>query len=153
MGASMVKWTKIVYTKAKGLKVVAKCCLNWIFFMMISIVVSNTQMSNIKLRFSTLIIESDAQKQMIESDFEHRFHDLNYFEVRIPFSYSFDSLCTWGHHHNLFLENHKLYVILSYFKYILDNHLFNITYLHHLLKYVDFSWNFFCHHELLAFVD
>ena len=38
MGASIVKWTKIVlwYTKTifffKGLKVVAKCCLNWISF-------------------------------------------------------------------------------------------------------------------------
>ena len=39
LGASMVKWTKKVlwYIKTiislvKGLKVVAKCCLNWIFF-------------------------------------------------------------------------------------------------------------------------
>ena len=39
MGASMIKWTKIVlwYIKVmflflvKGLKVLAKCCSNWIF--------------------------------------------------------------------------------------------------------------------------
>ena len=29
-----------------------------------------------------------------------------------------------------FVENHQFNVILSYFKQILDNHLFNITYLH-----------------------
>jgi hypothetical protein len=51
VGASMVKWTKKVlqFTKTimilvKGLKVVAKYCLNWNFFpMMTSIVVLNTQ--------------------------------------------------------------------------------------------------------------
>ena len=38
--------------------------------------------SNVRnLRFSILIIKSDAQKQMIEFGFRHRFHDLNYFEV------------------------------------------------------------------------
>ena len=36
-------------------------------------------MSNIKLRSSKLIIKSDAQKHMIESDFEHGFHDLKYY--------------------------------------------------------------------------
>ena len=29
------------------------------------------------MRSSILIIKSDAQKQMIESDFDSRFHDLN----------------------------------------------------------------------------
>ena len=29
-----------------------------------------------------------------------------------------------------FMKNHQCNVILSYFKQILDNHLFNITYLH-----------------------
>ena len=29
-----------------------------------------------------------------------------------------------------FVENHHIDIILSYFKQILDNHLFNITYLH-----------------------
>ena len=51
MGASMVKWTKRVLRYAntiillvKGLKVVAKHCLNWFFFMMTFVVVFNTQM-------------------------------------------------------------------------------------------------------------
>ena len=38
--------------------------------MMTSIVMLNKRMWNIKLRSSKLIIESDPQKQMIESGFE-----------------------------------------------------------------------------------
>ena len=56
-----------------------------------------------------------------------------------------------------FVENHQYNVILSYFKQNLNIHLFNITYLHttctRLLKYVDFSWNWICHQNLLGFVD
>ena len=37
----------------------------------------------VKLRSSILIIESDAQKQMFESGFGRRFHDLNCYEVGI----------------------------------------------------------------------
>ena len=35
-----------------------------------------------KLRSSKLIINRDVEKQMVEYDFGHRLHDLNYFEVR-----------------------------------------------------------------------
>ena len=77
MGASMVKWIKIMlrYTKimivlVKGLKVVAKCCLSWVFFILISNVVLNTQMQNIEFKTSKLIIKSDIQKQIIEYGFE-----------------------------------------------------------------------------------
>ena len=53
-----------------------------------------------------------------------------------------------------FVENHQFNIIILYFKQILDNHLFNmITYLPRLLQYVDFSWNLFCHHTLLGFVN
>ena len=38
--------------------------------MMTFIVVLNTQMLNIKLRSSKLIINSDAQKQMVESNLD-----------------------------------------------------------------------------------
>ena len=34
-----------------------------------------------KLRSSKLIIKSDAQKQMVEFGFEHRFHDLKYLKL------------------------------------------------------------------------
>jgi hypothetical protein len=88
----MVKWTKKVlrYIKtiifwAKGLKVVAKRYLTWIFFMNSIVVLNtqmlNTQMLNIKLRSSILSIKSDAEKQVVEYGFGCRFHDLNYFEV------------------------------------------------------------------------
>ena len=43
--------------------------------------------------------------------------------------------------HKTLVENHQ-------FKQISESHLFNIVYLHHLLKYIDFSWNFFCHQNL-----
>ena len=52
-----------------------------------------------------------------------------------------------------FVENHKYNVILLYCKQILDIHLFNITYLHHPLKYAYFSWDICCHHNLMGFVD
>ena len=43
------------------------------FFMMFSIVVLNIHMHNIKLRSLKLIMNSDAQKQMVESGFGCRF--------------------------------------------------------------------------------
>ena len=61
------------------LKKMAKFCLNWMFFMMTSIVLLNTQMHNIKLGSSKLIIKSDTQKHMVEFGFERVFHDLEYF--------------------------------------------------------------------------
>jgi hypothetical protein len=39
-----------------------------------------------------LIMKIDAQNHMIEYDFEHKFHDLNCYEVGILFSYSLNSL-------------------------------------------------------------
>jgi hypothetical protein len=51
--------------------------------MMTSIGVLHTQMWNIKLRPSKLIISSDAQKHMVGLDFERKFHDLKCFEVGI----------------------------------------------------------------------
>ena len=60
---------------------------------MTSFVVCNTQLQNIKLRFSKLIIKSDAQKHMVEYGFERKFHDLKYFDFGL-FSYSLNSLYT-----------------------------------------------------------
>ena len=93
LGASMIKWTKIVlrYTEimifwVKGLEVLT------------SVVVLNNQLHNIKLRSSKLTIESDVEKQMVETSFEHRFHGLKSFEVGV-FPCSLDTLYTSGHHH------------------------------------------------------
>ena len=49
--------------------------------MMIFIVVLSTQMENTKVRSWKLIIKSNAQKQTAKSGVEHKFHDLNYFEL------------------------------------------------------------------------
>ena len=66
----------------------SKVCLGWIFFfMMTSIVELNNRMYNIRLRSSKLIIKSDAQKQMVESSFVRRFHDLQCLEVKPLFHF------------------------------------------------------------------
>ena len=49
------------------------------------IVVLSTQIHNIKMRFSKLIIKSDAHKILTKFGFGHRFHDLKYFEVGFVF--------------------------------------------------------------------
>ena len=68
--------------------------------MMTSIDELNNQMYNIKLRSSKLISMSDAKKQMVESSFRRRFHDLKYFKFRM-FSYSLNSSYTLRHHHKI----------------------------------------------------
>ena len=55
------------------------------FFMVPSIVVLGTQILNINMRSSKLIIKSSAQKVMAKFSFRCRFHDLTYFEVGIVF--------------------------------------------------------------------
>lgn len=53
---------------------------------MTSTFVLNTQLHNIKFRILTLSIKSDAQKQMVESSFEHNF-DAKYLEVGFFFRF------------------------------------------------------------------
>ena len=90
-GASMVKWTKkgfwltkTINLLVKGIKIVAKRCLNWIFSYDNLYYWFNTQIYNIKLRFLILNIKINPQKQMVEYSVGHRFHDINYYEVEIP---------------------------------------------------------------------
>ena len=97
----MVKWTKKVlwYTKTiiflvKGLKVVAKYRLNWIYFSIVTFTaVLNTQIENIRSRSLKRIIKSDAKKWMAKYGFGCRFNDLKYYEVGF-FSYSLNSVST-----------------------------------------------------------
>ena len=85
----MVKWTKVklqctktTIVLVKNLKVrSSKVLFELEFFMMTSIVVLNTQMQNIKLKCSKLIIKSNAQKKMIKYGLGDRYHDLEYFKV------------------------------------------------------------------------
>ena len=80
----------------KGLKVVAKGYLSWIFLFFIDDLYCCVEYSNVK--YQAEIFNSKHQKQMIEYGFGHRFHDLNYIEVEI-FVYSLNSLSPRGHHH------------------------------------------------------
>ena len=90
----MVNWTKkklqctrfiIQLFVVKGLKVVAKCCLNCEFFNFFfhNDLYCCLKDSNVEYqaKIFKLINEGDAQKQMIESSFGCRFRDLNYFDV------------------------------------------------------------------------
>ena len=63
---------------------------------------------------------------MAKSTFEHRLHELKYFEVGSP---PFSSLNPIYYEGNItkFVENHQFNVILSCFKQILNNHVFNIS--------------------------
>ena len=90
--------------------------------MMTSSVVLNTQMYNIKLRSSILKIKSGAQKKMVESGFERRFHDLNYFEVDF-FPFTFLEFITYSRASSQnFVGNHQFKVLLLYFKEFSDIH-------------------------------
>ena len=55
-----------------------------------SLVVLGTQIENIKMRSSRLIIKCLAQKEISIFGIGHRFHDLEYFELGF-FSYSLNS--------------------------------------------------------------
>ena len=97
-----------------------------IFFKLTFIFVLSAQMQNSKMRSSKLIIESNAQKQMIRSSFGRKCHDLSYFEL--DFSFTLLEFITHSRStSNFILENHQSNVILPYFQQIFDNNFFNIT--------------------------
>ena len=117
------------------------------------VVVLNTQNPKTKLRSSMLIIKSDAQKQMVESGFGRRFHDLNHFEVgtfvHIPGNYYLlggviTKLCGKPsiQHNLIVLQTNSKQPLVQY--HLLAHHL------HRLLKYPAFSWKLFRHHNLFA---
>jgi hypothetical protein len=100
-GASTVKWTQTMlrYTKTmfffvKSLKVVAKCCLDWIYFH--DDLYCCVKYSKVEYQVEIFItsLKAMAYKPMVE----RKFHDLKYFEVG-SFSYSLSSFYTGGHHH------------------------------------------------------
>ena len=88
------------------------------------IVVLNTQLQNIKLRSSKLIIKCDAQKQMIDFGLDADFMTLN----NLNLDYFF-IICTRASS-QIFVENHQLNVIVAYPKHNLGIYLYNIIYLH-----------------------
>ena len=84
----MVEWTKtmLMYPKpvnvlVKGLKVVAKCCVFWILFMMTSIVVLNIQMYYIRLRSSNLPLNVMLKTQLVEYGFGRKCFEVGLFII------------------------------------------------------------------------
>ena len=74
------------------------------FFMALSIVVLDTQIQKLKMRFSKLIIKRIAQKVMIKYDLDVDYYDLKYVEVGF-FSFIFLEFitiyCTHKQYYNL----------------------------------------------------
>ena len=88
---------------------------------------------------------------MIEYGFGRRFHDLKY--IKVGFFFPLELIIYLRALLQKIVENHQFNVILSYLNVGKCRHLNKNSYLHHLLKYVDFSWNCYCHHKLLGFVN
>jgi hypothetical protein len=59
--------------------------------MMTSIIVTSTQIYNVKMTFSKNITKSKAKKQMAEYGFGRTFHDLKYSKHGFFFLYSLNS--------------------------------------------------------------
>lgn len=162
----MVKWTEIMlrYTKTliifcqrpkSSTKVLFRLvlCFIFIFFMMTFVVVLHTQTQNIKLRFSKCIIKIDAQKQVNEFGYGHKFTNSNILNLEFFFFIFLESIIiSRASSHNFQLNQN-----LSKFKQLLFNHFVQRHLLaHHLhcrLKHVDFYRDFFLgHHKLHGFV-
>ena len=125
MGASMVKWTKIMlqYTKTivvlvKGMKVEAKCCWDWFFFSWWPLLLCKI----LKCRISNWELKNFSSKVILKSKWLNLIIDVDFMTLRILklefLSYNLNSLYTWGHlHKDLWKTNHFLvfYGILNKF--------------------------------------
>ena len=148
---SMVKWTKkmLQFTKTiiflvKGLKVVAKRCLNWISLranLCYCVWILKCRKSSWDLKYASL-------KVMLKSKWLSLVLDIDFMTLtilKLEFSFIFLEFviylrASWQD----FVGIPLFLCFLFYFEQILDNHLFDITYFaQHLLKYVEFSWIYF----------
>ena len=137
LGASMVKWIEkvLLYTKTiiflvHGHKSSSKGLFKLdFFFMMTFVVVLNTQLWK-----SSWDLQCLSLKVMLKSKWLSMLLDVDFMTLtisKLEFSFIFLVFIVylraslWN-----FVENHQFYVILSYYKQILDNHLFNIPYMH-----------------------
>ena len=80
-----------------------------------------------KMRSSKLIIKDNAQNQMAKFGFGRNFHDLNYFELDSFFFIFVEFIIQSRSSSNNFVEIHQFNPILSYFKQVIGNYLFNMT--------------------------
>ena len=113
-GASIVMYmvkvsmyTKTIFCWVERLKVVAKCCLNWVFD-------------------SKLIAKSISQNgKCLSSGLDMNFKAL--INLKLNFFIFFEFIIDWRYHYNFIEEKHQLYVILSCFENILNYYVFNIS--------------------------
>ena len=137
----------------KGLSLVAKRCLNWISFH--DDLCCCVEYSNVENQVEILmvIIQSDAQKQMVESSFGRRLMTLIILKLDLSFILLGFIFYLRASSKN-FVENHQFNVILSYFKTNCRLSLVQFAHhLHRLLEYVNMSWICFGHYKSLGFVD
>ena len=115
-------------------------------------IVLGNQIKNNKKKSSRLIIKSIPQKVMAKPTFGHRFHDLKFLDLRLSF------YIPWFHY---ILEGtitkicRKTSILCNFIIFRTNFRQLRVQYiyLHHLLKYEDFSWESICQHQLLGFVD
>ena len=115
----MVKWTTKVlwYTKTiidvvKGLKVVAKCCVSWIFIHDDLYVVLNTQMWNIKLRLQNLSLKAMLKSEWLNLVLDIDFMTLNILKLELYFVF-LESIIYLRASSQYSVEKHQFNVILS----------------------------------------
>ena len=117
----VLRYTKTNNFLVKHLKVVAKCCLNWVFVFLGAL--------NCCLRYSNIeywdeIFKIISSKEMTKSGFGHRFHDLKYFKVGFIFIL-LEFLISLRATLQKFVGKHQFDVLLSCLEPILNNYVFN----------------------------
>ena len=137
LSASMVKWTKkmirctkVIIFLVTCLKVVAKCCLNYNSF---HDDLRCCVQWILKCRKSSWDLQYLSLKVMLKSKWLSLVLDVDFMtlaSLNLEFSFIFlEFIISLRASSQNFVENHQFRLILSYFKQILDNHLFDITYL------------------------
>ena len=92
---------------------------------------------------SNFFTKSTAQKVIVDYDFGCEFDDLKYLKLDFVFEFIVNLRATL----QIFREEHQFYVVLCFFKQILDNYVFNIstcTLLAPCSKICGLMLNFFC---------
>ena len=135
-GASMVKWTTnvlqyintIFFGQRPKNNSKALIKLNWIsWWPLLLCCILKCRISSWYLQYLSLkvMFKNKWLGLVLEVDF------MTLTNLKFKFSFMFLEfnmyLRAWSQN---FVKNHQFDVILSYFKHFLDNHLFNITYLH-----------------------
>ena len=164
--ASMVKWTKIVlwYTKAMVfLGQRSKGCCKVLFEMdsfSWSPLLCGVEYSNVEYQIE-IFKTRQMLKVMLKSKWLSKVLDVNFTTLSI-LKLDFFFHIPWLRYplrasSQNFVEKPSILcnfiVFWTSFRQMIVRYHLLAHHLHRLLKYVDFSWNYFCHNKLLSFVD